>query len=59
MVMMIMMMIIMMIIMKTQRAIQKVDIARLVYKDNLVAPIKIGLDGTWAKRGFRSLFGCS
>ena len=24
-----------------------------------LTPVKIGLDGTWAKRGFRSLFGCS
>ena len=24
-----------------------------------LSPVKIGLDGTWVKRGFRSLFGCS
>ena len=24
-----------------------------------LTPVKIKLDGTWAKRGFRSLFGCS
>ena len=28
-------------------------------QSGLTPAVKIGLDGTWAKRGFRSLFGCS